>query len=134
MYRVRGKELLGGTIYSESDLFKVLRDAQALYETEEVQVALRRIGKGVCPKSFPITKQSHYFLELFRLTHGGEYGLELMRLPLSGGVLDQPAIFYQASDIIRNVKSRFIKAKLDKPSERQDNLQGSDRPTGYIGR
>ena len=90
-------------------------------------MALRRIGKGICPKSFPISKQSHYFLELFRLCHGGEYGLELMRLPHSGGVLDQSAIFFQASDIIRAVKSRLFKEKLDaSKGEGQDNVPGRD--------
>lgn len=90
------------------------------YQTDDLEIALKRIGKGVCPKSFNISRQSYYYLDLYRKTHGGDYGIDLTHLPLSGGVLEQPNIFFAASDIISSVRSQHFSDKIDR--EREDNV------------
>ena len=70
------------------------------------------MGRRVCPKSFPVSPQSYYFMELFGRTHGGEAGTDLTHLPQSGGILEQPNIFFHASDIIADVKARHYIKKL----------------------
>lgn len=90
------------------------------YQTDDASLALRRIGKGVCPKSFPLSSQSLYFLNLYGITHGGDYGNDLTHLPVSGGALEQPAIFYTASDIISSVRARHFSEKMEEDKKKSE--------------
>jgi hypothetical protein len=99
-------------IDSEDELFRVIGLTLRAHLTDDVAIALKRIGKGVCPKSFPISHQSYYFMDLYNETHGGEGGLELKHLPEAGGVLDQPNIFFNASNVIRQVRAEFYSKKI----------------------
>jgi hypothetical protein len=80
----------------------------------------------VCPKSFPITPQSYYFLDLYHKTHGGQYGGDLTHLPITGGVLEQPNVFFMASDIISNVRSQHFSEKIDNEREANQNREKSE--------
>ena len=135
-FKVRNSPLKKGTVKSEDGLYKAITIALEVHRTDDASIALRRIGKGICPKSFPITRQSYYFLELFSLTHGGEAGTELTNLPLSGGVLEQPAIFFNACNIIGSVRSRYLRDKLGehKQSNNQNkSIQQADTGRGGLG-
>lgn len=101
---------------------RVITIALDVYRTNDTTIALRRIGKGVCPKSFPISRQSYYFLELYDLTHGGEYGTELLHLPLTGGVLEQANIFHQACSVISTARSRIFREKLDRATNNPSKI------------
>ena len=115
---------------SEAALFEAIDVALRTYQTEDLQVVLKRLGKGICPKSFPVTQQSLYFLDIYYKTHGGEYGTDLVHLPNSGGVLDQPNLFFVASDIIARVRSRYFKARLDEDKNKTHVSGGPDNPGG----
>lgn len=70
------------------------------FEPHEFERGLRRIGKGVCIKSFPLTAFTERMLELFFLTHGGFSGIELTFLPCQGSIYDNPNLFFEASNVI----------------------------------
>lgn len=109
-FRVGNKDTKG-VIHSEEEFFQAIEKALSVYKTDDIEIALRRIGKGVCPKSFPLTRQSVYFLDVYSKTHGGESGNQLTMLPNTGGVLDQPNMFFSVSDIISEVRARYIRKK-----------------------
>lgn len=114
-FKLRNQPPISGSVTSESELIETLDRLLELHQTEKFSIALRRLGKGLCPRSFPLSRQSYYFLELYRLTRGEGYSLA--RLPLSGGVLDQPNIFYRACSAIDKAVDSFKKeqdAKQDK--------------------
>lgn len=115
--KVRGKEIVSGTVTSEESLFTAIDKLLDAYKASDVTVALRRIGRGVCPKSFPVSPQSHYFLGLYHITHGGEYGLDLMHLPNEGGALDQPNIFFSSSTAISHIRGKFFGDKIKKSED-----------------
>lgn len=135
-YKVRNIPELRGLIRSKEELFSVLDRALQLYKTEDLRVALKRMGRGVCIKSLPVFQECYYFLDLYNKTHGGETGTELLHLPYSGGILEQPQIFFDACDHITRVKSAFLREKLDAEDKNrsQDNISGKSDLEGDAGR
>lgn len=121
--KVRNQPEISGFIRSEEELDGAIERILRLYQTEDFEVALRRIGRGFCPKSYPISPQSFYFLDLYYKTYGGEYGTELRHLPLRGGALDQPSLFYAAMDVIVAEKYKHIGKQLAK-AENQNKGSG----------
>jgi hypothetical protein len=131
-FRVGNKDVKG-VIHSEEELFQTIEKAFDVYKTDDIEIALRRIGKGICPKSFPMTRQSFYFLDIHSKTHGGESGNTLINLPNEGGVLDQPNIFFSATDVISSVRARSLRKRygqndnkntgspVSSPSDREEN-------------
>jgi hypothetical protein len=87
----------------------------------------------VCPRSFPISPQSFYFLDLYGRTFGGKYGTDLVHLPLGGGVVEQPNIFFEATDIIRSEHSKYVTKKMenslgsDNKVSRETNMGASNK-------
>ena len=112
-FKVRNKKEVRGTVRSEEEFYQAIEKALEAYETEDIEIALRRIGKGVCPRSFPTSRQSYYFMDIYYKTHGGDNATDLARLPNAGGVLDQPHIFFSASDVISSQRAKFLRKKLD---------------------
>ena len=127
--KVRNQPEIKGSIQSEEELDDAIDQIQTLYQTDDIEVALRRVGKGFCPKSYPISQQSFYFLDLYQKTHGGEQGMELLHLPLAGGALDQPNIFYAAMDVIAAERAQTWRKKF---AEIEDKSSGetNTRPHG----
>lgn len=126
-FRVGNKDTKG-VIHSEEELFQAIEKALSVYKTNDIEIALRRIGKGICPKSFPLTRQSVYFLDIYSKTHGGDSGNQLINLPNAGGVLDQPNIFFSAADTISEIRSRYIRKKYG--SHESQNIRSTVSPSG----
>jgi len=98
------------TIRTEEELF------DALYElTEEelsIEIALRRIGKGLCPKSFPVSSLSVHLIDVVDICQGGITGTDLVMLPYPQfSIFDQPNIFFQARNLINQVRAQYFKEK-----------------------
>ena len=134
-HKVKQRPEIRGLITSKDGLTKAVEEALEVYRTDDILTALRRIGLGICPKSFPIDAQSFYFLDLYNKTHGGETGNQLINLPNSGGVLDQPNIFFSASEIIGIQRSKFLQRKLDEANAGKDKVhQRADNGESGSGR
>jgi hypothetical protein len=132
-FKVRNLPAIAGLVSSEEDLVNVFETALETFQTTNMDVALRRVGKGICPKSFPLSPQSLYFLDLYHKTHGGEAGCDLTHLPIAGGLLDQPNIFFSAVDVIRAVKIDRYNRKIDAPSEGSRKNDNKDALRGKAG-
>lgn len=130
-FKVRNERPVSGTVRSEEDLYTAIQKALDAYKTEDIKIALKKIGKlGVCPKSFPITAQTAHFIEIHSRTHAGDYGTELRFLPLPGSLYEQPNLFFVVCDIINRVRSRMFREKL----ANQDNLyRSTDTQVGDPG-
>ena len=70
------------------------------------------IGRGVCPKSIPLDSDILWWIELVDACSGGYSGIDLLQLPVAGGITDQPSLFF---DIRRTIIS--IRETLRKESE-----------------
>lgn len=126
-FKNRNSPEVRGVVTSEQEFFEAIDLAFEVHKTNDIEIALRRIGKGVCPKSFPLTRQSYYFLDIYAKTHGGEYGTDLTFLPNSGGILDQPNIFYAASSVISSIRSAFFRKRLDESKNKNTGNSNSGR-------
>lgn len=111
-FKVRNQPEISGTIDSQESFYEAVDLAFRTYQTDDISTALRRIGKGICPRSFPTSSQSLYFLDMYYLTHGGESGLDLVHLPNEGGILDQPSLFFRACEIISHQKALKTRKRL----------------------
>lgn len=111
----RSGEFKYGTrpVVSEEDLFEVLQELTQ--SGLKIEIALRRIGKGLCIKSFPVTHQSFRLIELVELCQGGYSGADLVMLPYpSLSVLENPNLFFEARDIYNQARNRFLKEQEPK--------------------
>jgi len=102
----------------KDDLFEVLYElTESGYQIEK---ALRKIGKGICPLSFPISTQTHRMIELVNLCQGGYSGTDLVMLPYPNlSLLENPNIFFEARRIINDTKAIFQKEQESKPQQGQ---------------
>ena len=98
--KIRGRDCVGRSI-SKDQFFQELERACRQYETEDLPILLRRIGKGVCIKSFPSTFLSTYLFNLVELCR------DFKSFPCPGGLLDQPALFFQAYAIVTSELDRL---------------------------
>ena len=75
--------------------------------------------RGVCHKSFPLDKTALWYIGIIDLCHGGMSGMDLIRLPLDGTILDQPAIFYDVRNIIIETRENLRPKKATEPAQNQ---------------
>ncbi len=122
----RGKPGINKDLHSETEFFQAIDEVLELYEVDQVEVALRKMGQGICPRSFPLSRQSEKFLEIFSICHGGQSGLDLLQLPHPGAVMDQPAKLLDAFALIKSEKAQYADDWHQKQQEqtRDTKLQG----------
>lgn len=129
--RYSGESKIGkasGLISSEPELYRAIDELLSVYAVDRVEVGLRRISldgsvSGVCVKSFPKTKLSSDILGLLNICLGGQTGTDLVHLPYSGTILDQPNIFIEGFYVYMNEHSKYWKQKqkADTPKKRKED-------------
>ena len=94
---------VSGVIRSGNEFDYAVDRILSLHGTDRIESALRQIRyknlTGVCIKSFPRTHLTNALLSLLMLCMGGYSGTELIHLPCTGTILDQPNIFIEAYNI-----------------------------------
>lgn len=114
---IDGKRL-EGTITSLEEFYEVCSNIADFHVITQIERILKFIGKGICPASFPLTETSVHLTWLVDQCLGGEGGTDLIHLPYGGGVLDQPALFFEAKDIIVSERAKWYNEHL--PKEKSD--------------
>jgi hypothetical protein len=108
-------EEVGGIVKSIDEFYYAVNEILTLYKTNRIEVALKQFTlnesnvSGVCPKSFPKTKLTSGLLSILNLTIGGQSGTELMQLPYSGTILQQPNVFIEAYYIFVDEYNKYTK-------------------------
>lgn len=106
----KGRDCIGHSI-SKEEFYVQLRDKIKEHETNDLEILCRRIGKGVCIKSFPTTRLSVYLVDLI------QFCKEFHSLPCEGSVQEQPNLFFEAYRVI-NSEIAQLEEKIRIESER----------------
>ena len=115
---------LAGEVTSQEELVDAISELMDAYATDRIEPILKLFslpGKvsGICPKSFPRSSLTSQLLSLINLCVGGESGVQLVQLPFSGALTDQPNVFMQAYSVF--VEEHHIwTSRKRRESERKD--------------
>lgn len=133
--RYSGESKIGkvsGTISSESELYGAVDELLSTYASDRIAVGLKRISleggiSGVCVKSFPKSQLTSEILGLLNICLGGHNGTDLVHLPCSGTILDQPNIFIESYFIYVNEYSKYWKEQRESESNKSKAKDESNR-------
>lgn len=105
----RLRQCVGRTL-SKGEFWRRYKAASKKYHTGNLRILLKRLN--VCAKSFPVDPLSAHLLEIVFLCQDGERNLRF--LPEAGGLYDQPALFFEARELI-NAHLRVLEKRDENP-------------------